>query len=606
MKIVIVAGGTGSIALQKGLFEEFESHVDGVDLKVLVNAYDNGLSTGAVRRVLGGSILGPSDVRKNQTTRLSLLNSTSPWSSFLDIRFTCATDEVREYCEKSVEQLVNLLPQENRRLVSDTLSTALNAYFSAPTALKIDYSDFALANIIYAGLSRANGNSLRKAANIIAHLMGIPDCVILNDDTSLFLGAVSAKGHRLTDEGDIVNWGKTDDPLVQLQFTDEHGKASWPKLSNEAQQALLQADLIILSSGTQWSSLFPTYASLGFKETIEQCRAKIVMVMNRQPDRDSPGQTASDIIRIMTDRWFPRNRLRVVIDTAGHSQMAVLDKDARERVHSIVSARMGDLNSRTHDKSLLVMAIQRSYFGDSLDSQHIMLDYDDTLVGRGNRFPKASSANKNLIRHLTHKVSICTGNSIKNIALNVPGLTIFADGGVNEYHLDYTADTQDPLPVGDDATLFALVRCIAPEALLSNQVDIDSLLQLLAQHGISMSKLENRGNAMVSIRPVDREYRDAVFHLARLLVDESLHVEMTGRTTVEISNGKVSKRWAVLHQAKQYQSITYVGDEIESGNDAFISQMASEHLKVVPVSTPTETAFFLMAVISTSNLQHAN
>ena len=62
MKIVIVAGGTGSIALQSGLYRLIDQEFDGVDTKVLVNAYDNGLSTGAVRRVMGGRILGPSDV----------------------------------------------------------------------------------------------------------------------------------------------------------------------------------------------------------------------------------------------------------------------------------------------------------------------------------------------------------------------------------------------------------------------------------------------------------------------------------------------------------------------------------------------------------------
>jgi 2-phospho-L-lactate transferase/gluconeogenesis factor (CofD/UPF0052 family) len=51
MKIVILSGGTGSIQLQRGIYSVFNGISDGLDIKVLVNAYDNGLSTGLVRKV---------------------------------------------------------------------------------------------------------------------------------------------------------------------------------------------------------------------------------------------------------------------------------------------------------------------------------------------------------------------------------------------------------------------------------------------------------------------------------------------------------------------------------------------------------------------------
>ena len=63
MKVTILSGGTGSKGLQSGFHKIYGQSVIPT---ILINAYDNGLSTGAVRKVMDGEILGPSDLRKNQ------------------------------------------------------------------------------------------------------------------------------------------------------------------------------------------------------------------------------------------------------------------------------------------------------------------------------------------------------------------------------------------------------------------------------------------------------------------------------------------------------------------------------------------------------------
>src|SRR5690349_12605946 len=105
MRLVIFAGGTGSISLQRGLYHTLDSHFDGVETKIIVNAYDNGLSTGAVRKVMGGAILGPSDVRKNHATRLALIDPDSPWLDFLSCRFTAKPSSVRGFLENNIIRL---------------------------------------------------------------------------------------------------------------------------------------------------------------------------------------------------------------------------------------------------------------------------------------------------------------------------------------------------------------------------------------------------------------------------------------------------------------------------------------------------------------------
>src|SRR5438046_9641527 len=65
LSVVVFSGGRGSSVLSKELI----THPD-IALTLAINGYDDGASTGEVRRFLGDS-LGPSDFRKN-ASRLAL------------------------------------------------------------------------------------------------------------------------------------------------------------------------------------------------------------------------------------------------------------------------------------------------------------------------------------------------------------------------------------------------------------------------------------------------------------------------------------------------------------------------------------------------------
>lgn len=608
MNILILAGGTGSIALQTGLYERFDSKIDAINTKILCNAYDNGKSTGDVRKVMGGLILGPSDVRKNQTTRLKLENPNSPWNNFLDFRFTIESNKAKSFCLSQLENIKKNLDTSSGYSAILEVESAINAFFETPSAANIDYSDFSLANIIYAGFAKKNNNSLRAAARIMAKIMGIKDNVILNDDTSLFLGAISKSGIKVTDEGDIVSWGKVDDPFTDIFFVDANGNEKMPVLCNEAKFAIEQADLIILAPGTQWSSLIPTYASIGFKEAIEAAKAKIIMVMNRQPDKDSPGQTASDIVNLLVPKYFNTQKLNIVIDSGGHDQMVMLDAKAQSLVADFdISKHNTTRETFTHEPSHLVNAIFRLYFKDYLNSEHFMFDYDDTLVGRGNFQSKSSTLNKTLLTSLNKIVStsICTGNSIKAVSLKtqwntlygteIKDLKVYADGGANLYK--YCASKTEHL---DDDYKADFVECINSDCLLGTPQQIETIINLLLENGIPYAKIENRGNVMISIKPIDSEYRTVTLNLVRKLFENTLlTIRPAGRTTIEICKKELSKQDSVNHVLQSgVKSITYVGDEMLVGNDSVIPKMNDPRVKCLHVKDPAETSIFLSTLLS--------
>ena len=58
-RIVMFSGGRGTGSITEALMKHAQ-----IELILLVNTYDDGLSTGALRRFVPG-MLGPSDVRKN-------------------------------------------------------------------------------------------------------------------------------------------------------------------------------------------------------------------------------------------------------------------------------------------------------------------------------------------------------------------------------------------------------------------------------------------------------------------------------------------------------------------------------------------------------------
>src|ERR1044071_1036066 len=72
-KVVILCGGRGSGTLANQLLDQ------NADVTCLVNAYDDGLSTGRLRYVFDE--LGPSDLRKNLLSLMDL-DASGYWSRF--------------------------------------------------------------------------------------------------------------------------------------------------------------------------------------------------------------------------------------------------------------------------------------------------------------------------------------------------------------------------------------------------------------------------------------------------------------------------------------------------------------------------------------------
>ena len=308
LNVVVFTGGRGSEVLSKRLLSRRD-----VALTLVVNGYDDGASTGEVRRFLGDS-LGPSDFRKNASRVAAATGSCSPaLIALVDRRLPddqAAAVAAFDAMAKSGGAEHGLRDEE-----AAALRVRLQA-FRAELARggTFDFADCAVGNIVFAGgflLTRRNFNA---AVDDYAVLLGLQPGVIENvtNGENAFLVAIDRDGAVLGTEEAIVDARRenriddiylVDGPLPERSWTAEEGRAYF-----EAHRAVVTlnprvaarvdvADLIVYAPGTQYSSLFPSYMTPGMGRHIAgNLRALKLLITNLQMDAEIAGSSAVGLV----------------------------------------------------------------------------------------------------------------------------------------------------------------------------------------------------------------------------------------------------------------------------------------------------------------------
>jgi 2-phospho-L-lactate transferase/gluconeogenesis factor (CofD/UPF0052 family) len=326
--VVLFSGGRGSGALTALLVSNPR-----VDLVVAINGYDDGASTGEVRRFLGDS-LGPSDFRKNASRLAALLGSIpAPVIELLDARLPELPADLHVEDEllralgdpsggdsglANLRQLAVGLPDR----VRTAIAARLQAFFDERrrTGKPFSFSDCSVGNLVFAGAFLRCGRDFNRAVDDYAGLVGLSPGLIENvtDGTDAHLVAIDADGRLLGSEEDIVDAkrrNRIDDIFLLARRPDADEIARWSALEREAlvrtlnaergalainprlNAAVRGADLIIYAPGTQHSSLFPSYLTPGLNDAIAANLTAIkLLVTNIQSDAEITGSSAVDII----------------------------------------------------------------------------------------------------------------------------------------------------------------------------------------------------------------------------------------------------------------------------------------------------------------------
>lgn len=319
INVVILNGGRGASSIISVLLKR-----KGLNLTSVVNAYDDGKSTGEIRRFFG--MLGPSDIRKvqelmlprddvNYHNNLKLFQYRFP----LDIERNEALFQLQAFADEKYKDIVGIkiTSTKVRKMLQifirefllglDTIECIKNDHF--------DFSDCSIMNCIYAGAFLTYNRNLEQASVSIGHLFKLYGTVLPTNIENKKLVAQRENGKILYSEAEIVelrsnirieriylldkklNKDKFEllDTSKKRYYLERHN--CYVGISSGVKLALKQADVIIYSAGTQHSSLYPTYLSTGLAQTIADNRlAYKAFVTNIGADYETPSYNASDYI----------------------------------------------------------------------------------------------------------------------------------------------------------------------------------------------------------------------------------------------------------------------------------------------------------------------
>ena len=304
LNITVLSGGSGNDALIKGIKKIYPD----ANVRVVVNAYDNGKSTGICRAVT--DTLGVSDIRKNHSRmyEVSTKNVDMRLKEFYDGRYTFTPGkEVQEIKDKLM--LWGL----------SRFDKYVDSFFANPGSYQHFYKDFSVANIVYSQMYKELG--YEETNRTFCELLDIEDFVILNSFDNVFINAVTESGTILEDEGDIVEHCNPNDKIVRIFYTGDRQV----RINPAAKLAVLDADLLIISTGTFWSSIYPTLEYGDFYQIINQSCAKKIWAMNCTEDKDAYGVSNLDFMNIVSNLGLDLDEFTILLNSDADPLLKCVD-----------------------------------------------------------------------------------------------------------------------------------------------------------------------------------------------------------------------------------------------------------------------------------------
>lgn len=319
VNIVSFNGGRGAKNLIPALLEK-----DGINLTSIVNAYDDGKSTGEIRSFF--KMLGPSDIRKVQEAMVPQdLPDFKAILQAYDFRYgvDAGHDDVirslKAFASNTTDEL------EGIKFVDKTIRESLRAFIlklingieliEKSENKQISFSDCSIMNLIYAGAYLYFGGNFEDATIYIDKLFKLKGTVLPTNNEDKKLVAIREDGTILFSEAEIVEL-RSNSRIKKIylldQYPDRKILSKMPVqeveayfeimnrqvgITSKVERSLNDADIIIYSAGTQHSSLYPSYMTKGLTDAIvANKRALKVFITNIGEDYETPSYTANDFI----------------------------------------------------------------------------------------------------------------------------------------------------------------------------------------------------------------------------------------------------------------------------------------------------------------------
>ncbi len=167
-----------------------------------------------------------------------------------------------------------------------------------------DLDGHALGNLILISLLNITG-SLKESINELCTLLDIKNKVLpLTEDANVTLMAEMMDGSVIEGEASIT---KSDKKVKRLFYKEQ------PEVLDEVKVAIKEADLIIFSMGSLYTSIFPHIISDDIREALDEVKTSIMYLCNivTQPG-ETDDFTVSDHVNLINN-YLGKHKLDVVI-----------------------------------------------------------------------------------------------------------------------------------------------------------------------------------------------------------------------------------------------------------------------------------------------------
>ena len=550
MKTVILSGGSGNDSLIRGLKYYYPS----MNCKVIVNAYDNGKSTGVCRAVT--NTLGVSDIRKNHIRMYKAMhgNCNKNIIEFYDNRYDFTPgNEVAEITEKlntwGMPQFVPLVER----------------FFATPEAKNYRYTDFNISNIVYAEMYAQSGYEYTNDY-FCNKILDIDSFVLLNSFSNVYLKAITNSGYVIKDEGEIVEWCNRDDKIESCLY----GTVLNTELNPCAVASIESADLIIISTGTFWSSIYPTleFGDL-YKLINKNTHAKKVWALNCEEDKDSYGVSADEFISHLRKLGLSLDDFTILVNSdACDILRTVNDKDV-----ACHYSHMGNQNGK-HDPNKYAKAVLECYYGfDKFTPEQIVCDFDDTLWPRNTSLNNVGIDNIKLLNK-TNMGVIISGNSFSSIKTKLASI--------------YGSDLSDfNIPVWADASSTEYIQGVKTHTIGDCFISKDTLEKVESHinklFGMTAVSHPDTDLPYIKYKPMGNLERMLFTYLFNNYIRYNINTpellaNITGKSTVDITTSGDNKVKVYKECEFEGMNILYIGDEVDKGNDCNVSKLATKSI----------------------------
>lgn len=308
-KISLFCGGRGSSSIIKYL-----STKKNIELSLLINAYDDGKSTGVLRKEIP-NLLGPSDFRKNFSYLINYFSEEQRYlKKIFEFRITknINAKKLYEILDKALSNNdfnSNYIPREIKN-IDNKIKKKIIKYTIISTKYllnsNLNLNDFSFGNLVFSGIFLSTNQNFNLTIKKFSQFINSNVKIInISNNSDKWLISINKQNRIIKNEEELVNY-KQKIPIKKLFLLDKNdkdffiknfnkisnnnkliflrNKNSIPKINPEAKKIILNSDYIIYGPGTQYSSLFPSY--LIANKYIKKSNAKKIMVMNLEKDND--------------------------------------------------------------------------------------------------------------------------------------------------------------------------------------------------------------------------------------------------------------------------------------------------------------------------------